>query len=107
MSFSINVDKENNLVIGWDKRDFDIGKLIEQLEDKEICHTTSEFDGWSYFYDKNSDLVYHIDDYWFNCFDELYAKGETKLSSDKNTYHNYHEYEWNDERQWTDEEVRA
>lgn len=109
--FIIDIDKDNRLLIKYvfDNKgefDFDPMDLIDELYDHNISWYVSNMDGWSYLYDSSSDLVYWLDDYTFNKFSELRKTGEACLSPHANTYEHYDGYEWNDDREWTAEEMK-
>jgi len=103
--FNIDIDKDNNLLIEcvFDSKgdfDFDPVDLMDQLQEINISWYVSHIDGWSYFYDSSTDLVYWIDDHMFDKFADLRQTGEARLPPHANTYENYGGYEWNDEREW-------
>jgi hypothetical protein len=102
--FEISVDKDDNLIITCETSDFDIMDLIDELYDREIEWYTSAIDGWSYLYDAGYDRVYWIDDHMFNKFHDLRELHEIVLPPRENSYENYAGYEWNYEREWTQEE---
>jgi hypothetical protein len=105
--FNIDVDKDNNLLIEcvFDSKgdfDFDPVDLMDQLQEINISWYVSNIDGWSYLYDSSTDLVYWIDDHWFDKFADLRHTGEARFLPHANTYDDYGGYEWNDDKEWND-----
>ncbi len=106
MNFNFYVDEENTLILEWDGiGEFDVLQVIEEMEDDEIEHIVSSIDGWTYLYDRNSDIVYHVDDHYFNRIRDLRDMGRAQLCPYENSYEHYNGYEWNEGRKWTAKEM--
>lgn len=104
--FTVDTDDNDNLVVTCNVGTYDIMDLIDELYDRNISWYVSNIDGWSYLYDSAYDRVYLIDDYTFNKFRELRSNGKAVFPFHENKYSDYGDYEWNDDREWTEEEMK-
>lgn len=101
MNFNFYIDEENIINLEWDcVGDFDPIQVIEDMENEGIEHIVSSIDGWSYWYDRNSDLVYHINDHHFNRMSELRDMGKAQAYPHENFREYYEGYEWNEGKVW-------
>ena len=67
----------------------------DDLFNNDLTYYHSYQDEWQYLYDANRNLVFTLDNYGWNAFDDLITNGTVTLDGAENTNELYGDYEWN------------
>lgn len=84
--------KDNELIITLqeDVEEVTFEQLFEDLFWDDMYHESFGTE-WNYITHENSNTVYMLDDYGWNCFRELNDTGQTKVPASPDTYKDYAE----------------